>query len=192
MRADGAGAMERVKGIEPSYEAWEAAVLPLNYTRIGFDFSLRRAARFTLHASAGIFWRRWCRAAAWCRGRGRRSGRAGVAAEREETVNDETVAHPAIGGWPGQYAAGYRGQHGLVAAAGKEPKVSAFKHHVGTLLGDRQACPADAIFKCRHIGRDPVQAAHDAGLIKRARGRCRAGGARRLWRRCRCRCGRGR
>ena len=27
--------MERVKGIEPSYEAWEAAVLPLNYTRIG-------------------------------------------------------------------------------------------------------------------------------------------------------------
>jgi len=26
--------MERVKGIEPSYEAWEAAVLPLNYTRL--------------------------------------------------------------------------------------------------------------------------------------------------------------
>lgn len=25
---------ERVKGIEPSYAAWEAAVLPLNYTRI--------------------------------------------------------------------------------------------------------------------------------------------------------------
>jgi hypothetical protein len=25
--------LERVKGIEPSYEAWEAAVLPLNYTR---------------------------------------------------------------------------------------------------------------------------------------------------------------
>ena len=29
--------MERVKGIEPSYEAWEAAVLPLNYTRAGGD-----------------------------------------------------------------------------------------------------------------------------------------------------------
>ena len=29
-----AEAMERVKGIEPSYEAWEAAVLPLNYTRV--------------------------------------------------------------------------------------------------------------------------------------------------------------
>ena len=26
-------AMERVKGIEPSYSAWEADVLPLNYTR---------------------------------------------------------------------------------------------------------------------------------------------------------------
>ena len=30
----GHGNLERVKGIEPSYEAWEAAVLPLNYTRI--------------------------------------------------------------------------------------------------------------------------------------------------------------
>ena len=27
--------LERVKGIEPSYAAWEAAVLPLNYTRSG-------------------------------------------------------------------------------------------------------------------------------------------------------------
>ena len=26
--------MERAKGIEPSYAAWEAAVLPLNYTRL--------------------------------------------------------------------------------------------------------------------------------------------------------------
>ena len=25
--------MERAKGIEPSYEAWEASVLPLNYAR---------------------------------------------------------------------------------------------------------------------------------------------------------------
>ena len=32
--------VERVKGIEPSYEAWEAAVLPLNYTRGYDDFSL--------------------------------------------------------------------------------------------------------------------------------------------------------
>ena len=31
--------MERVKGIEPSYEAWEAAVLPLNYTRATGKFS---------------------------------------------------------------------------------------------------------------------------------------------------------
>ena len=28
--------LERVKGIEPSYEAWEAAVLPLNYTRVNW------------------------------------------------------------------------------------------------------------------------------------------------------------
>jgi hypothetical protein len=26
--------VERVNGIEPSYAAWEAAVLPLNYTRL--------------------------------------------------------------------------------------------------------------------------------------------------------------
>ena len=30
----GVDKLERVKGIEPSYEAWEAAVLPLNYTRM--------------------------------------------------------------------------------------------------------------------------------------------------------------
>jgi hypothetical protein len=29
-----AKALERAKGIEPSYAAWEAAVLPLNYARI--------------------------------------------------------------------------------------------------------------------------------------------------------------
>jgi|HubBroStandDraft_5_1064220.scaffolds.fasta_scaffold131351_3 hypothetical protein len=27
--------LERAKGIEPSYEAWEASVLPLNYARLG-------------------------------------------------------------------------------------------------------------------------------------------------------------
>jgi hypothetical protein len=32
-------AVERVKGIEPSYAAWEAAVLPLNYTRMAVDFT---------------------------------------------------------------------------------------------------------------------------------------------------------
>ena len=36
--------MERVKGIEPSYEAWEAAVLPLNYTRVGIAQFTRSAA----------------------------------------------------------------------------------------------------------------------------------------------------
>jgi hypothetical protein len=37
--------LERVKGIEPSYAAWEAAVLPLNYTRVyAGDFTLVRDA----------------------------------------------------------------------------------------------------------------------------------------------------
>ncbi len=29
------GHLERVMGIEPTYAAWEATVLPLNYTRDG-------------------------------------------------------------------------------------------------------------------------------------------------------------
>ncbi len=46
--------MERVKGIEPSYAAWEAAVLPLNYTRIAAahkpNFSpARKSAGQNLH-----------------------------------------------------------------------------------------------------------------------------------------------
>ena len=35
--------MERAKGIEPSYEAWEASVLPLNYARVGAPYRDRRA-----------------------------------------------------------------------------------------------------------------------------------------------------
>ena len=38
-----AGELERAKGIEPSYAAWEAAVLPLNYARKIND--LARVAR---------------------------------------------------------------------------------------------------------------------------------------------------
>ena len=30
---DSADFLERVKGVEPSYKAWEAFILPLNYTR---------------------------------------------------------------------------------------------------------------------------------------------------------------
>ncbi len=33
--------MERVKGIEPSYSAWEAAALPLSYTRLMREISNR-------------------------------------------------------------------------------------------------------------------------------------------------------
>jgi hypothetical protein len=35
-------AMERAKGIEPSYAAWEAAVLPLNYARDINDLAYTR------------------------------------------------------------------------------------------------------------------------------------------------------
>ena len=36
--------MERVKGIEPSYSAWEAAALPLSYTRIALRLGQARPA----------------------------------------------------------------------------------------------------------------------------------------------------
>ena len=46
--------MERVKGIEPSYSAWEAAALPLSYTR-----SVRRAlAQHRAHGQSGMKRRR--------------------------------------------------------------------------------------------------------------------------------------
>ena len=38
-------AMERVMGIEPTLAAWEAAVLPLNYTRVGSKSMTRRRGR---------------------------------------------------------------------------------------------------------------------------------------------------
>ena len=59
--------MERVKGIEPSYPAWKAGVLPLNYTRKPKDITIfrgicqvffssvsDRAARYAAAASGGI------------------------------------------------------------------------------------------------------------------------------------------
>ena len=36
--------LERVKGIEPSYPAWKAGVLPLNYTRKLIKFSMKLSA----------------------------------------------------------------------------------------------------------------------------------------------------
>ncbi len=35
--------VERVKGIEPSYPAWKAGVLPLNYTRKPMNCNIQRA-----------------------------------------------------------------------------------------------------------------------------------------------------
>src|SRR5436190_2900039 len=56
-------AVERAKGIEPSYAAWEAAVLPLNYARAGATirclpwpgqaaFAGRGLVALSLHAEA--------------------------------------------------------------------------------------------------------------------------------------------
>ena len=42
--------LERVKGIEPSYEAWEAAVLPLNYTREALNHTRAAAPARALRA----------------------------------------------------------------------------------------------------------------------------------------------
>ena len=54
----GEGAMERVMGIEPTLEAWEAAVLPLNYTRSGVVLSAKAEAEAAIIArlflSAGV------------------------------------------------------------------------------------------------------------------------------------------
>ena len=46
--------LERVKGIEPSYEAWEAAVLPLNYTRSDADFTRSATCAGTTFATLPV------------------------------------------------------------------------------------------------------------------------------------------
>ena len=62
------GRLERVKGIEPSSKAWEAAVLPVNYTRMPCGIVAappwRKPQRLEgkvracagLHLGAGLFW----------------------------------------------------------------------------------------------------------------------------------------
>jgi hypothetical protein len=46
--------LERVNGIEPSYAAWEAAVLPLNYTRKVGDFTwVVRNTQLDSYSTAG-------------------------------------------------------------------------------------------------------------------------------------------
>jgi hypothetical protein len=50
--------MERAKGIEPSYAAWEAAVLPLNYARallLRTCFKCPRSGHITTAANPGSF-----------------------------------------------------------------------------------------------------------------------------------------
>ena len=53
--------MERVKGIEPSFQAWEAHVLPLNHTRFrSAPFSYPLTRWFAMMELAGMLanWRR--------------------------------------------------------------------------------------------------------------------------------------
>ena len=60
MACIGWGIVERVMGIEPTLAAWEAAVLPLNYTRTGLliVFSLAEERQMGLRdAPRPIRWR---------------------------------------------------------------------------------------------------------------------------------------
>jgi hypothetical protein len=47
--------LERVKGIEPSLLAWEAKVLPLNYTREGLALSSLEVTNGKPICVAGLF-----------------------------------------------------------------------------------------------------------------------------------------
>jgi hypothetical protein len=48
----GRTALERVTGIEPAFRAWEARVLPLNYTRVGVHYA--RMASLSLSCDLSI------------------------------------------------------------------------------------------------------------------------------------------
>jgi hypothetical protein len=48
--------MERVKGIEPSSQAWEARILPLNHTRTGLEVCLAEARAACNSAVEVIEW----------------------------------------------------------------------------------------------------------------------------------------
>ena len=53
--------MERVKGIEPSSQAWEARILPLNHTRSGCRFYIRARYR-GCNSAIGCLHEPWFRA----------------------------------------------------------------------------------------------------------------------------------
>jgi hypothetical protein len=44
--------LERVMGIEPTPSAWEAEVLPLNYTRFSVGYAIRRSSLASSHDSS--------------------------------------------------------------------------------------------------------------------------------------------
>ena len=55
IRPANVGELERVRGIEPLYAAWEAAVLPLNYTRSGVDSNFVPAAVHAASACCSVY-----------------------------------------------------------------------------------------------------------------------------------------
>ena len=51
--------MERVMGIEPTYSAWEADVLPLNYTRVERGFYAANSCSIAASASGIVMCGLW-------------------------------------------------------------------------------------------------------------------------------------
>ena len=51
----GLTAVEQVKGVEPSYQAWEACVLPMNYTCVESSLSIARPGKKMQEKSFGLF-----------------------------------------------------------------------------------------------------------------------------------------
>ena len=52
--------MERVKGIEPSSQAWEARILPLNHTRLRCASARQARAKWRICIKRAAFWQMVC------------------------------------------------------------------------------------------------------------------------------------
>ena len=52
--------MERVKGIEPSSQAWEARILPLNHTRLRCASARQARAKWCISTRHAAFWQLVC------------------------------------------------------------------------------------------------------------------------------------
>ena len=50
--------LERVMGIEPTYPAWKAGVLPLNYARMAVPINVQLKDNNNIFADCQYFWRK--------------------------------------------------------------------------------------------------------------------------------------